>query len=97
MLLANIFGFGNPMDVAIIAGVVVLLFGGSKIPGLFKSLGEGMKEFKKATREITEDDTATKSSAQPMMEHPVTPSADGTTHTAEAAQTQTPVGSTTKE
>jgi sec-independent protein translocase protein TatA len=95
MLLANIFGFGNPMDVAIIAGVVVLLFGGSKIPGFFKSFGEGMKEFKKASREITEDDdTAAKPSAQPMMEHPGTPSADSTTHTAEA--TQTPVG-TTKE
>ena len=33
----------------IIAGVVVLLFGGSKIAGFGKSLGDGIKEFKKAT------------------------------------------------
>jgi len=47
------FGFGGPWDAAIIAGVVLVLFGGSKISGLGKSLGESIKEFKKAT---TEDD-----------------------------------------
>jgi len=40
---------GNPVEWAIIAGVVVLLFGGSKLAGFGKSLGEGIKEFKKAT------------------------------------------------
>ena len=40
---------GNPVEWAIIAGVVVLLFGGSKLSGFGKSLGEGIKEFKKAT------------------------------------------------
>ncbi len=49
--LANIFGVGNPVEVAIIGGVVLLLFGGSKIAGFGKSLGEGLKEFKKATHE----------------------------------------------
>jgi sec-independent protein translocase protein TatA len=47
------FGFGSPGDIAIIAGVVILLFGGAKLPGFMKSLGEGMKEFKKATQEMT--------------------------------------------
>ncbi len=42
---------GGPWDIAIIAGVVILLFGGSKVAGLGKSLGDGIKEFKKATRE----------------------------------------------
>ncbi len=40
---------GNPTEWAIIAGVVILLFGGSKLAGFGKSLGEGIKEFKKAT------------------------------------------------
>jgi len=31
--------------------VVVLLFGGRKIPELMKGLGEGMREFKKASRD----------------------------------------------
>jgi sec-independent protein translocase protein TatA len=31
--------------------VVLLLFGGRKIPELMRGLGQGMKEFKKATKE----------------------------------------------
>lgn len=45
------FGFGGPQDVVIIAVVVLLLFGGSKLAGFGKSLGDGIKEFKKATAE----------------------------------------------
>jgi sec-independent protein translocase protein TatA len=38
--------------------VVVLLFGGRKIPELMKGLGQGMKEFRKARNEepTTKDD-----------------------------------------
>ncbi len=43
------FGFGGPWDVAIVAGVAILLFGGKQLPGFFKSLGDGITEFKKAT------------------------------------------------
>jgi sec-independent protein translocase protein TatA len=49
MILAML--FGSPPELAIIAGVVVLLFGGNKIAGWGKNLGEGLKEFKKATKE----------------------------------------------
>ena len=52
--IANIMGFGNPVEIAIIAGVVLLLFGGSKLAGFGKNLGEGIKEFKKATYEDEE-------------------------------------------
>lgn len=31
--------------------LVVLLFGGKKVPELFKTLGEAIKEFKKAAKE----------------------------------------------
>ena len=48
---ANLMGFGNPVEIAIIAGVVLLLFGGSKLAGFGKNLGEGIKEFKKATHD----------------------------------------------
>jgi len=40
-------GFGGPWDMAIVAGVVLLLFGGSKLAGWGKGLGEGIREFKK--------------------------------------------------
>lgn len=35
----------------IIALIVVLLFGGKKIPELFKGLGEALREFKKAAKD----------------------------------------------
>ena len=35
--------------------IVLILFGGAKIPQMMKGLGEGMKEFKKATREDDDD------------------------------------------
>jgi sec-independent protein translocase protein TatA len=38
------------MHLILILLVVVLLFGGKKIPELMKGVGEGMKEFKKASR-----------------------------------------------
>ncbi len=37
--------------IVLIGLVVLLLFGGRKIPELMKGLGQGMKEFKKATKE----------------------------------------------
>jgi sec-independent protein translocase protein TatA len=37
--------------------IVLVLFGAKRIPELFRGLGEGMKEFKKATRDLTEDET----------------------------------------
>jgi len=44
----------GPMEIILIVAVVVLLFGGKKIPELMKGLGQGMREFKKATREDDE-------------------------------------------
>lgn len=41
---------GTP-EMIMIAVAVVLLFGGKKIPELAKGLGNGMREFKKATQE----------------------------------------------
>ena len=37
-------------EIVLIVLVVVLLFGGRKIPELMKGLGQGMKEFKKASK-----------------------------------------------
>jgi sec-independent protein translocase protein TatA len=48
------FGFGG-WEVVLILAVVLLLFGAKKLPDLAKGLGTGIKEFKKATREVTEE------------------------------------------
>jgi sec-independent protein translocase protein TatA len=42
-------------EIVLILLVVVLLFGARKIPELMKGIGQGMKEFKKASK--VEDDT----------------------------------------
>lgn len=49
----NILLLGMPggWELIIIAIVILLLFGGRKIPELMKGLGSGIKEFKKATKE----------------------------------------------
>ena len=41
----------GPMQIALVVGVVLLLFGGKKIPELMKGLGNGIKEFKNATKD----------------------------------------------
>jgi len=41
---------GGPQIILIIA-VILLLFGGRKIPELMRGLGSGIKEFKNATKE----------------------------------------------
>jgi sec-independent protein translocase protein TatA len=43
------------MEWVIVILAVLLLFGAKKIPELMKGLGTGIKEFKKATREVTDE------------------------------------------
>lgn len=62
---ANIFGMiDNPIGIVIVGGLVLLLFGGNKMAGFGKSLGEGLKEFKKATKEL-HDEPAETAAPQP--------------------------------
>ncbi|MBQ0785929.1 MULTISPECIES: twin-arginine translocase TatA/TatE family subunit [unclassified Lacinutrix] len=42
-------------QVVLIAVVVLLIFGGKKIPELMRGLGSGIKEFKDATKEEEEE------------------------------------------
>ena len=54
----------GPWQVVMIVAIALLLFGGKKIPELMKGLGQGMKEFKKATR----DDEPSSGNANPQKE-----------------------------
>ena len=44
------FGLGG-QELIILLLIVLVLFGGSKIPQMMRGMGEGMREFKKATRD----------------------------------------------
>jgi sec-independent protein translocase protein TatA len=48
-------GMFGGMEVVLILAIVLILFGAKKIPELAKGLGTGIKEFKKATREVTDE------------------------------------------
>jgi len=45
----------GPWQVVIIILAIIILFGGKKIPELARGLGLGLKEFKKASREIKDE------------------------------------------
>lgn len=47
----------GPWQVVLIVAVLLLMFGGKKIPELMRGLGKGMKEFKDASKG---DDSDTK-------------------------------------
>jgi len=51
-------GMPGGWELVLIVGVVLLLFGGKKIPELAKGLGKGIKDFKKA---VNEDDEVVES------------------------------------
>lgn len=46
-------------EIAIILVVALLIFGPSKLPGLGKSVGESIREFKKSMKGITDDEPDT--------------------------------------
>ncbi len=58
MNLFIIAGMIGPQELIVVLVVVVLMFGGTKIPELMKGLGKGIKEFKNASK--SEDDETKK-------------------------------------
>jgi len=51
-------GIGAP-ELLIVAGLIVLLFGGAKLPKLFRALGQAKSEFEAGTREGSNADSDT--------------------------------------
>jgi sec-independent protein translocase protein TatA len=56
----------GPTELIVILVILLVLFGGSKLPGLAKGLGQSIKEFKKATKD------------EPEAEKPVEPAKKAT-------------------
>ena len=54
----------GPMELLIIVAIIMILFGGKKIPELMHGLGKGINEFKRGTQGTT-DDAAAKAAEAP--------------------------------
>jgi sec-independent protein translocase protein TatA len=51
----NIMGKLGPTEIILILAIVLLLFGGKKIPELMKGVGKGVKSFKDGMKEEDQD------------------------------------------
>jgi sec-independent protein translocase protein TatA len=64
-------------EIILILAVVLILFGARKVPELAKGLGQGIKEFKKATREV-QDEIANAVDEEPARPPQKRPALSGT-------------------
>jgi sec-independent protein translocase protein TatA len=63
-------------EIILILALVLILFGAKKLPELAKGLGTGIKEFKKATKEVTDEvSNAMDDTTPPPKRLPPTPPA----------------------
>src|SRR5206468_11274571 len=53
-IMFGLFNLGGG-EIILILALILILFGAKKLPELAKGLGQGIKEFKKATKEVTEE------------------------------------------
>ena len=53
--LSVLLGVIGPWQIVLVVVVLLLLFGGKKIPELMRGLGQGMKEFKDASKDFKDD------------------------------------------
>ena len=64
-IMTNLLLFGLGLqEIVVIALIVLLLFGGKKIPELMKGLGKGVKSFKDGMKEIDMDDKEDKEKSE---------------------------------
>jgi sec-independent protein translocase protein TatA len=74
-----ILAFGeSPWHILLLFLVLLLLFGGKKLPEVARGLGEAIKEFKKAQRDTHDDTPAAKGEPTPPAQpaQPAKPSQD---------------------
>ena len=57
--------FDSPMDIGVVLLIVLILFGGKKIPEVMRGLGQGIREFKGGMRDDQPSATTTASQAAP--------------------------------
>lgn len=57
------------MELIVILAVILILFGGKKLPEFAKNLGKGIYEFKKACQGMENEETSSKSTQEIDLTH----------------------------
>lgn len=78
-------GMPSATELLIVLGIVVLIFGGKKIPELMKGVGSGIKNFKKAVKDDEQSTTVASNEETKQVE------------TGSKTETATKVEETTKQ
>ena len=68
MITPLLFGSLGFWEILLIVLVVILLFGGKKIPELMRGLGKGVKNFKEGMKEVEEDVKEIKAEGKPSQD-----------------------------
>jgi sec-independent protein translocase protein TatA len=63
----------GPTELIVILVILLVLFGGSKLPGLAKGLGQSIKEFKKASKDEPEAEKPAPEAAKKEVAPPAAP------------------------
>jgi sec-independent protein translocase protein TatA len=58
----------GPTELIIILVIVLVLFGASRLPGLFKAMGQGVKEFREASKDPTPAPDASKDQVKDQVD-----------------------------
>ena len=58
----------GPLEIGGIALLVIILFGAKKLPEIGKGLGKGLREFRDATKGLTDDKSEEKPAAPPAKD-----------------------------
>ncbi len=59
----------GPMELILLFGIVILLFGGKKIPGIAKGLGKGIRDFQMAKKGLSTGEEANQLKQGKVQQH----------------------------
>jgi sec-independent protein translocase protein TatA len=66
-------GLDNPLHIAFLVVILLVVFGAKRLPEIGRSLGSGMREFKDSVTAGSETPTLTPTAQQPPVAQPAPP------------------------
>jgi sec-independent protein translocase protein TatA len=60
----------GPTELIIILVIVLIIFGAGRLPGVFRAVGQGIKEFREASKDTPADETPKEQTEESKPENP---------------------------